>query len=164
MTKSFIIQPLTVLFVLLFLTSCSEDPSTEAGTNSAGNESAITHSKKHLNARYVCPMHPKIVKNAAGSCPICGMNLVKKKIVLSADVYPEIKLTPNVIQKLGVRTTKVKKGDLWKFIKTVGYVTYNERRVKTISVGTDGWVENLSMRRAGMKVKKRSAVIRALFS
>lgn len=154
MTKSFIIQPLTVLFVLLFLTSCSEDPSTEAGTNSAGNESAITHSKKHLNARYVCPMHPKIVKNAAGSCPICGMNLVKKKIVLSADVYPEIKLTPNVIQKLGVRTTKVKKGDLWKFIKTVGYVTYNERRVKTISVGTDGWVENLSMRRAGMKVKK----------
>ncbi len=27
---------------------------------------------------YTCPMHPQIVKNAPGKCPICGMNLVKK--------------------------------------------------------------------------------------
>jgi len=27
---------------------------------------------------YTCPMHPQIVKNAPGQCPICGMNLVKK--------------------------------------------------------------------------------------
>jgi hypothetical protein len=28
---------------------------------------------------YTCPMHPEIVKNAPGQCPICGMNLVKKQ-------------------------------------------------------------------------------------
>jgi hypothetical protein len=28
---------------------------------------------------YTCPMHPQIVKNAPGKCPICGMNLVKKE-------------------------------------------------------------------------------------
>lgn len=28
---------------------------------------------------YTCPMHPQVVKNAAGKCPICGMNLVKKQ-------------------------------------------------------------------------------------
>ena len=27
-------------------------------------------------ARYTCPMHPEIVRNAAGDCPICGMALV----------------------------------------------------------------------------------------
>jgi hypothetical protein len=27
---------------------------------------------------YTCPMHPQVVKNAPGKCPICGMNLVKK--------------------------------------------------------------------------------------
>ena len=26
-------------------------------------------------AEYVCPMHPQIVRNAPGNCPICGMTL-----------------------------------------------------------------------------------------
>jgi hypothetical protein len=28
---------------------------------------------------YTCPMHPEIVRNAPGKCPICGMTLVPKK-------------------------------------------------------------------------------------
>jgi len=28
---------------------------------------------------WVCPMHPQIIKSDEGSCPICGMDLVKKK-------------------------------------------------------------------------------------
>jgi len=39
-------------------------------------ETAVEHSVKHLDAQYQCPMHPDIVKNKEGSCPICGMNLV----------------------------------------------------------------------------------------
>ena len=27
-------------------------------------------------ARYTCPMHPEIVRDAPGSCPKCGMALV----------------------------------------------------------------------------------------
>ena len=27
---------------------------------------------------YTCPMHPQIIKDKPGSCPICGMDLVKK--------------------------------------------------------------------------------------
>ena len=30
----------------------------------------------HAGAQYTCPMHPEIVKDAPGSCPICGMALV----------------------------------------------------------------------------------------
>src|SRR6187549_782770 len=25
---------------------------------------------------YTCPMHPEVIKNAPGKCPLCGMNLV----------------------------------------------------------------------------------------
>ena len=26
---------------------------------------------------YTCPMHPEVIKNIPGSCPKCGMRLVK---------------------------------------------------------------------------------------
>ena len=29
--------------------------------------------------QYTCPMHPEVVKDAAGNCPKCGMKLVEKK-------------------------------------------------------------------------------------
>ena len=28
---------------------------------------------------YTCPMHPQVVQEQAGKCPICGMKLVPKK-------------------------------------------------------------------------------------
>ena len=36
-----------------------------------GHESA-----ERAEARYVCPMHPSVLSERAGSCPICGMDLV----------------------------------------------------------------------------------------
>ncbi|MBS1681518.1 MAG: P-type ATPase [Cytophagales bacterium] len=34
----------------------------------------MEHSTDHQ--QYTCPMHPEVVKDAPGKCPICGMNLV----------------------------------------------------------------------------------------
>jgi len=33
---------------------------------------------KQKERAYTCPMHPFILKEQPGSCPICGMELVKK--------------------------------------------------------------------------------------
>src|SRR5262245_19865874 len=30
----------------------------------------------HSKGKYACPMHPQIVQDGPGSCPICGMALV----------------------------------------------------------------------------------------
>jgi len=35
---------------------------------------------------YVCPMHPQIIQDTPGSCPICGMDLVQQEI--AEDVVP----------------------------------------------------------------------------
>jgi len=40
-------------------------------------DTAAEHAEKHQDPTYVCPMHPQIIKNQAGSCPICGMDLVE---------------------------------------------------------------------------------------
>ncbi len=52
-------------------------PEPPAGT--APGETAMEHALKHLDPTYVCPMHPQIVRNEPGSCPLCGMDLVEKK-------------------------------------------------------------------------------------
>jgi len=44
--------------------------------DSSNMETALEHSFKHADSQYQCPMHPHIVKDREGSCPICGMNLV----------------------------------------------------------------------------------------
>ncbi len=30
---------------------------------------------------YTCPMHPEVISDKPGSCPKCGMDLVKKEII-----------------------------------------------------------------------------------
>jgi Cu+-exporting ATPase len=39
---------------------------------------------------YTCPMHPEIVRDQPGSCPICGMALEPMTISADADVDPEL--------------------------------------------------------------------------
>jgi len=135
------------LTIALLLTACGQSAPEPTKT-------AVEHAKKHLNPKYVCPMHPKIIRDAPSSCPICGMDLVAQKIKRSKDNSIEVELSADVIQKLGVKTATVEKGRLWKYIRTVGYVTYDENRVKTIEAPADGWVENLGVRRAGLPVEK----------
>lgn len=44
---------------------------------------------------YTCPMHPQIQKSQPGSCPICGMTLVKKTIKVSTPKKTTTKTTPS---------------------------------------------------------------------
>jgi Cu+-exporting ATPase len=42
------------------------------------------------NVEYTCPMHPEIVRNGPGSCPICGMALEPRTISLTDGPNPEL--------------------------------------------------------------------------
>jgi len=93
---------------------------------------------------YVCPMHSHIVSDHEGTCPICGMDLVRQQSAGSAsaevhadhdhaaanaapaaNVAPQgaaILIDPAVRNQLGVRTGKVMRGDLRRSIRTVGKI------------------------------------------
>ena len=43
-----------------------------------------------ITARFTCPMHPEIVRDAPGSCPICGMALEPMAPTLADDESPEL--------------------------------------------------------------------------
>lgn len=185
------------IFVLLVtsvgLTACGEQSSTKANPTTAKQETAVEHAKKHLDPTYVCPMHPNIVRDQPGTCPICGMDLVlretgepsgvssEKKILyyrhphnsmLTSDkpmqdemgmdyvpIYDDgadaaVKISPAVVNNLGVRTAKVERGKLWRRVDTVAYVDFDENKIAHIHLRTKGWIENLSVKSEGERVSK----------
>src|SRR4030095_4777651 len=44
-----------------------------------------------LDSVYTCPMHPEIVRDAPGSCPICGMALEPRTASLEEEENPELR-------------------------------------------------------------------------
>lgn len=136
------------------------------------NETALEHAKKHLDPTYVCPMHPQIVKDEPGSCPICGMDLVaveaeeemnkpaptmnmaNNSSQKNAKRSITVKIDPAVVNNLGVQVSEVKKGNLYREFDTVGYVDYDEDKLSHVHQLSDGWIEKLYVKAIGDKVKK----------
>ena len=46
--------------------------------------------------KYTCPMHPEIIKDHPGNCPICGMKLVEKKDNPNGDMH---KVNDSIMRK-----------------------------------------------------------------
>ena len=143
-------------FVLALLSAC-EPGTTEssAGDPATSEETALEHARKHLDPSYVCPMHPDIVRDQPASCPICGMDLVAKMLDDADDERPVVTLGAAVVQNMGLRTATVERGNLWKYIKTQGKVTYDDDRIIQVHPRTAGWIENLYVRTDGVRVKRK---------
>ncbi len=67
--------------MMLLLAACSQDDMEKSSmkTDTAATETAIEHGLKHQDPKYVCPMHPQIIRDQPGNCPLCGMDLVLKE-------------------------------------------------------------------------------------
>lgn len=116
------------------------------------DDTALEHAAKHASQNYVCPMHPDVITDDPNAtCPICGMDLVPLETGGEAGI---VKLTPTVMNSLGVRTSKAKRRTLYRRIDSVGYVNVDENHLRTISLRTEGWVERLAVKTMGERVTK----------
>lgn len=101
---------------------------------------------------YTCGMHPWIISDQPGNCPICGMKLVPKRNEAMGGV--EVKIDPVTQQNMGIRTAQVRKGSLTHTIRTYGHITYDETRLTEISPKFNGWIEKLYVDFTGQMVNK----------
>lgn len=95
------------------------------------------------DTEYYCPMHPSVVRDEPGiPCPICGMPLSKRKKgekeVLPEGVTARVQLAPFRIAQAGIRTAEVVYAPLAETVTTVGYVTFDERRLARIASKVKG--------------------------
>lgn len=146
------------LSVVLGLTACGDAPTPSESLAEASDDTALEHATKHLDPKYVCPMHPQIVRDEPGTCPICGMDLVAKMIDASAGKRPTVEIGNAVLNSMGVRTRPAAIGTLWKYIETVGRVDYDETRLAHVHPRAAGWMETLELNAEGEPVKNGQLV------
>ena len=132
---------------------------------SCGNEKKdehAGHAQQQEQEIYTCPMHPEIIKNAPGSCPICGMDLVKKETGNKAvqDVELEALLKPaNEFVVSTVPFTTIEQREENIELNAVGTVVYDTRQAGAISSRVKGRIEKLYIRYKYQPIKKGQRVM-----
>jgi Cu(I)/Ag(I) efflux system membrane fusion protein len=115
---------------------------------------------------YTCPMHPFIIKDKPGTCPICGMQLIKKQPEVQqggaqtpeqkqqAQMLGHVSLSPTQQVMANVATIEAKRQELNKEISAVGIVQFDQSRQAKVTVWIAGRIDKLNVSAVGDFVGK----------
>lgn len=103
---------------------------------------------------YNCPMHPHIIRDQPGTCPICGMDLVPMKDHDHASAAPAdaIKIEASMIQSIGVNTVAVEESELTKSVYVNGTIAIDPENIAVVNARSMGWIESIPQGTEGTRV------------
>lgn len=129
------------------------------------------HSKlEHKVQLWTCSMHPFIIKDKPGTCPICGMELIKKiddsasggaqsaEQKQQADMLGHVSLSPTQRVMANVATIAAKQSVLNKEINAVGIVQFDQSRQAKVTAWIAGRIDQLHVNTVGSYVTKDKPV------
>jgi hypothetical protein len=124
-------------------------------------QTATTAERKVLY--WVDPMHPAYKSNQPGKAPDCGMDLVpvyeegaKAQANLSTGA---IQISPERQQLIGVQTGEATYKSVFKTLRTVGRLAYDETKITRIHPRIAGWIEQVFVDFTGKQVGKGQPLI-----
>ena len=122
------------------------------------SEKSGNHSENNAQKEfYTCSMHPEIIRDKAGDCPICGMALVKKiiknQVVNAKSIEDLLKPTDNFVVG-NYQTTTPKDSALSTEINLPGIVAYDPNSAVNIAVRVNGRIERMYVNYKFQKVNK----------
>ena len=103
-------------------------------------------------AFYTCSMHPSVEKKEPGQCPICSMELAP--VTYEETESGVVRVDQERRQRIGLKTTRVTRKPMVIPIRAVGRLTYDETRLKDVTLKVKGWIAKLRVSATGQPVKK----------
>lgn len=110
---------------------------------------------------YTCPMHPSVRSNSPGTCPVCGMALIKaEKKEKSHEGHKGNFITLDRRQQMlaGIETDTVKYNTIIPTSTILGTVAIDEEQVATISSRVKGRIDKLYIKTSGEYLRKGNPV------
>lgn len=116
---------------------------------------------------YYCPMHPYYTSDRPGICPICNMNLVKRKTPSEAlqsakaqpsgspEGYASVDLSGTQQQLIGIKTVEAVKKPLMKTVRAYGAVTHDVDLYKVQNEFIDAYIDYINIYRDYKRVIDR---------
>lgn len=137
--------------LLIVLSACNEK-----------KEDHSQHQQEVVKEEYTCSMHPEIIRDKPGTCPICGMQLVKKEkeseeikeISLNTLLKPTNEFVISSMSLVGVQQS-----DEPVEIDVLGFTAYNTSSVGTIAARISGRIEKLYVKYRYQKVSRGQRIM-----
>lgn len=97
--------------------------------------------------QYTCSMHPQIIKDAPGTCPICGMELVPlhahDQHSKTSDSLGDILKPTDELVLSDIETVRPQRGSRISGQQVRGVINYNTNNVNAVSARVGGRIERL---------------------
>ena len=120
-------------------------------TNYSGSPSSGTTAAEV----YTCPMHPSVLSDRPGACPVCGMALVRKS---AGAAIPEhitgLSLSPTERVVANISTVTAQRGTVEKELRVVGLVSFAEPLQSSVAARFRGRIEVLHADFTGQSVRQ----------
>lgn len=103
---------------------------------------------------WYCPMHPEVMSDQAGNCPICGMALVRNASGQTVRHSDQFHVTPPTQARMGIVVEPVAALSFRPSLRVPAELVADERRAVSVSPKVDGWIKRLGVSGVGQAIRK----------
>jgi Cu(I)/Ag(I) efflux system membrane fusion protein len=122
------------------------------GSNSAIEP--IDHAQHSQQSSFTCSMHPNVLQEEKGACPICGMDLVKVSVANTTVTGNQFEMSERALALANVQTSIIGVDSEENQIMLSGEITSNDKTNATQTTLFDGRLDKLEVNFIGEYVRK----------
>ena len=121
-----------------------------------GGTSTEVHNHSAANPQqWTCSMHPQILQQEPGDCPICGMDLIPAESTASGLAPEQFKITPYALALANIQTSIVEGATTQGATQNLsGKISINEEQIAVQASYYAGRIERLFINYTGQEVQK----------
>jgi Cu(I)/Ag(I) efflux system membrane fusion protein len=101
---------------------------------------------------YTCSMHPQVMQDHPGNCPICGMKLIE--VPKTSTNTNEIHLTAQQIMLGNIIVDTIRSGSIGDRTVLAGTLNFDQQKLSSVSTRSAGRIEKLYTKNIGDHVHK----------